>query len=248
MRAAAASLVTTAAPPSAAAARRTAPPLLLLLLLSCAAVLEWWGGRRRLLLLATTAGPSSSAGRQPHRGGDEDGRSSAASSEDEGERWGSWTVPAPLPELTGGNRPRDGGCEFPFVPVSDVVASDEGLEPSKIPRQIHLAWISPNREAQRERRRRRRAVDGGARCLHYLQAETIERWRRALPHHSIYLHDDDAVDRLLDQANWPEFPHLSGVLRCAHMRGALLVDIWRVLVLYKYGCVSDQRFSRHRSG
>jgi len=56
-----------------------------------------------------------------------------------------------------------------------------------------------------------------------------------MPGYSIFFHDDDAVDRLLNQ-DWPEFPHLKEILPCVR-RGAMKVDVWRVLAVYKYGGV-----------
>ena len=54
-----------------------------------------------------------------------------------------------------------------------------------------------------------------------------------MPDHSLYFHDDDAVDKLL-QSDWPEFPGLQDVLKCVR-KGAMKIDIWRILVLYRYG-------------
>jgi Glycosyltransferase sugar-binding region containing DXD motif len=137
--------------------------------------------------------------------------------------------PMLLSDLTRGNRPPP-NCTFPYVVVNDIIVpGDPYEEPNtssrrKIPRYVHLAWVSANENAPRR-----------GRCLHYLQAETLKKYRQYFPHYSVYFHDDDAVDTLLRQENWPEFPHLSHILQCAKMRGAMLVDIWRVLVTYRYG-------------
>jgi hypothetical protein len=55
------------------------------------------------------------------------------------------------------------------------------------------------------------------------------------PSYSFFFHGDEAVDRLLQQ-DWPEFPHLANIMStCVKFGGAIKIDIWRVLVLYKYG-------------
>jgi len=51
--------------------------------------------------------------------------------------------------------------------------------------------------------------------------------------YSIYLHDDDAVNRLLSQ-NWELFPHMNLARKCLRS-GAGLADLWRYLVLWEYG-------------
>jgi mannosyltransferase OCH1-like enzyme len=62
--------------------------------------------------------------------------------------------------------------------------------------------------------------------------DNIQRWR--LPDHNFYVHDDEAVNRLLWETYWPEFPHLN-LLRPCLISGAALADLWRYLVLYQYG-------------
>ena len=128
----------------------------------------------------------------------------------------------PIRELTGGLDMSETtkNCKYPFVPVSDIIAEDPYAGGRKIPRYIHLAWITDSRRG---------------RCLHYLQAQAMEQWKKALPNYSIFFHADEAVESLLKQENWPEFPHLTKVIQCAKMKGAMLIDIWRVLVLYRYG-------------
>ena len=48
--------------------------------------------------------------------------------------------------------------------------------------------------------------------------------------------DEDAVARLVNQ-EWREFPNLQRALKCAAHTGTRMIDIWRVLILYKYGGV-----------
>jgi len=60
-------------------------------------------------------------------------------------------------------------------------------------------------------------------------------WKERLPNYSVYFHDNYAVDALMEQSNWPEFPQLSLVLKCFQMKSAMLIDLWRQLVLYQFG-------------
>ena len=97
-----------------------------------------------------------------------------------------------------------------------------------IARTIHFGWMNfqPNRLLLYK--------DG---CLHKDLARNIALWRRALPHHSILVHFEDGIRELLHE-EWPEFPLLQQALACA-AAGPLvqLIDIWRLLVLYKHGGV-----------
>ena len=57
-----------------------------------------------------------------------------------------------------------------------------------------------------------------------------------MPYHSIYFHDDDAVQRLIEAYNWDtEFPNLSHHLKCILYTGAMKIDVWIVMIPYKYG-------------
>jgi hypothetical protein len=59
----------------------------------------------------------------------------------------------------------------------------------------------------------------------------IQKWQ--FDDYSVYIHDDAAVDRLL-QKYWPEFPHLQKLRHCM-ISGAAMADLWRYLVLWEYG-------------
>jgi hypothetical protein len=61
----------------------------------------------------------------------------------------------------------------------------------------------------------------------------LERWQKAIPSYSIFFHDDEAVNNLIYR-DWPEFPNLHETLQCV-VKGAMKIDIWRQLVVYKYG-------------
>jgi mannosyltransferase OCH1-like enzyme len=74
-----------------------------------------------------------------------------------------------------------------------------------------------------------------SRCLPRDLFEILQKWKQRLPNYSIFFHDDDAVDRLLQQS-WSQFPSLNRILKCV-LKGAMKIDVWRILVLYKYGGV-----------
>ena len=69
------------------------------------------------------------------------------------------------------------------------------------------------------------------RCMTKLFAENIDKWR--FKGHSLFLHDDDAVDRLL-KLHWPEFPQLQTIMKCM-LPGASIADLWRSVLLWEYG-------------
>lgn len=75
-----------------------------------------------------------------------------------------------------------------------------------------------------------------SRCLPRDLARHLDRWKESFPSYSIFFHDDDAVDKLISQ-DWPEFPQLQKSMRCVLFKGAMKIDLWRVLVLYRYGGV-----------
>ncbi len=81
----------------------------------------------------------------------------------------------------------------------------------KIPRIIHMTSKS--------------------RCMTQAYADNIDLWR--FDGYSLFLHDDIAVNRLLNQT-FPEFPLLRDVKHCI-TSGAGLADLWRYLVLWVYG-------------
>jgi hypothetical protein len=67
-------------------------------------------------------------------------------------------------------------------------------------------------------------VTSKTRCLPPILQENLERWK--FPGHNFYLHDDAAVERLLFETYWPEFPHLN-LLRPCMISGAAMADLWR---------------------
>ncbi|KAL7484203.1 hypothetical protein ACHAW6_009843 [Cyclotella cf. meneghiniana] len=73
-----------------------------------------------------------------------------------------------------------------------------------------------------------------SRCLPPDLAAVTNAWKEALPYHSFYFHDDDAVHRLF-QLEWKEFPQLKSMMRCVTFKGAMKIDIWRILIVYLFG-------------
>jgi len=121
-----------------------------------------------------------------------------------------------LAELT--KNPPAGSIVCPNMtsPVYDrVVNNSTTLNKNKIPKIIHTSFKS--------------------RCVPTeVFADGIQRWKDELPEYSVYYHDDAAVDRLLE-ADWPEFPDLHRTMKCIKYKGAMKVDLWRMLAIYKYG-------------
>ena len=64
-------------------------------------------------------------------------------------------------------------------------------------------------------------------------ADNVDSWR--LEGHSLFLHDDEAVGRLLNRW-WPEFPNMHVVKNCM-MPGAAIADLWRYVMLWEFGGV-----------
>ena len=69
------------------------------------------------------------------------------------------------------------------------------------------------------------------RCMTKAFAANVDRWR--IEGHSLFLHDDNAVDRFLNRW-WPEFPNIHDVQNCM-MPCAATADLWRYVILWEYG-------------
>ena len=124
-----------------------------------------------------------------------------------------------LSKLSGGDSISDLECPPPLVPFHDrVVTNPQAIEATgtarKIPRIIHVSMRS--------------------RCIPRDIDMFMDRWKVQFPDYSIFFHDDDAVKRLIHQ-EWAEFPDLHRAMQCVKYKGAMTIDIWRVLILYKYG-------------
>ena len=129
----------------------------------------------------------------------------------------SAAAPAParlsLVELTGSYRAMT--CPSSLVLVNDTLIDPELAFAGgrKIPRIVHISSSS--------------------RCNVKLFADNMDTWR--LKDHFFFLHDDEAVNRLLHR-DWPEFPLLKDIMKCLpEGMGAAWIDVWRLLVLWEYG-------------
>ena len=76
-------------------------------------------------------------------------------------------------------------------------------------------------------------VTSKQRCATKAVIDNINKWR--FENHSLYFHDDDAVERLIQHPiTRQEFPELREIFKCA-TSGATKSDLWRYVVLYLYG-------------
>jgi len=126
-----------------------------------------------------------------------------------------------LDALSGGPNAKNLECTHPLVPFQNVIIRPTNIATSSeekllIPKVLHFSFVS--------------------RCLPQDIARTIDRWKKRLPNYSIFFHDDEAVARLIGQ-EWSEFPNLHRALKCLLLKGAMLSDVWRMLLLFKYGGV-----------
>lgn len=76
-------------------------------------------------------------------------------------------------------------------------------------------------------------VTSKQRCATKAVIDNINKWR--FENHSLYFHDDDAVEQLIQHPiTRQEFPELREIFKCA-TSGATKSDLWRYAVLYLYG-------------
>jgi len=95
--------------------------------------------------------------------------------------------------------------------IQDIV-NPQSISPSrKIPKIIHLT--------------------SKTRCVTKAFADNVKTWY--FDGYSVFLHDDEAIARLYSR-DWPEFPLLKDTINCI-TSGAGFADIWRYLILWKYG-------------
>jgi hypothetical protein len=122
-------------------------------------------------------------------------------------------TPLPLSELVRSASAADTQCPPGSAPILDTVSRNESDGRRRIPRIVHIT--SKNR------------------CATVEVLRNLRRWR--FPGHSLYFHDDDAVERLTSHPmSQRVFPLLNETLRCV-TNGATKSDLWRYLVLYTYG-------------
>ncbi len=118
-----------------------------------------------------------------------------------------------LIELTHNPPPNSLKCPPLTTPIYDRIVPDTNS--SKIPKLLHISYKS--------------------RCVPTeIFADAIQQWKEALPDYSFYFHDDQAVDRFLQQ-NWPEFPGLHRTMQCMKYKGAMTIDLWRMMIVYEFG-------------
>ncbi|KAL3803877.1 hypothetical protein HJC23_004039 [Cyclotella cryptica] len=121
--------------------------------------------------------------------------------------------PLPLAELVRSESATYTKCPPESAPILDRISPDENDGKRRIPRIIHIT--SKNR------------------CATIEVLRNLRMWR--FPGHSLYFHDDDAVERLTSHPlSQRMFPLLNETLRCV-TNGATKSDLWRYLVLYTYG-------------
>jgi hypothetical protein len=126
--------------------------------------------------------------------------------------------------LSGGKDAKEMECPPPLVRFENIIIKPDlgqntttpATATDLIPKIIHFTMRS--------------------RCIPQDLVRILDRWKEVLPNYSIFFHDDDAVDRLMSQ-DWQEFPNFHDAMKCIFFKGAMKIDVWRVLMLYKYGGV-----------
>lgn len=102
-------------------------------------------------------------------------------------------------------------CPIGTSPILDTILHDD--HGRRIPKMIHMT--------------------SKTRCATIEVIENINQWR--LAGHSLYFHDDAAVQRLTDHPITQQlFPMLNETLKCV-TNGMTKADLWRYLVLFVYG-------------
>ena len=119
-----------------------------------------------------------------------------------------------LLKVAGGHGHSDNGtCPEGLTYISNTFLPESIVKGRKIPKIIHMTSKS--------------------KCVTKLFANNMEQWR--FKGHSFFLHDNAAVDRLFNE-EWPEFPLLKHIRSCLNS-GAGLADLWRYLLIWRYGGV-----------
>jgi hypothetical protein len=93
-------------------------------------------------------------------------------------------------------------CPDGLVYVPDTILDSSDAYQRTIPKIVH--------------------VTSKSRCMLPVFANTIDKWR--FPNHSLFFHDDDAVDQLMKK-QFPEFPSLQVVTHCL-LPGACKADLY----------------------
>ena len=131
--------------------------------------------------------------------------------------------------LSGGPQAKDLECPPPLVAFQNVIVRMPSLNNS-----TSTSGASTSTEQQQELIPKMMHFSFKSRCLPQDLFANLDKWRKILPDHSIFFHDDEAVERL-SQQDWLEFPELKRAMKCIRYKGAMKIDVWRVLLLYKHG-------------
>lgn len=121
--------------------------------------------------------------------------------------------------------------EVTFIPLQELTAPSVEIVCPK-----GLTYL-PNKVVGAGRTERRIPMvihmTSKSRCFPPNFVENIRLWD--FSDHDLYIHDDEAVERLfLSQSALSSFPHLSVARQCLRS-GAGKADLWRYLVLWEYG-------------
>ena len=148
----------------------------------------------------------------------------------------------PLPAITATATTRD-----PQIPLDILTASSISHCPSPlIYLPNHLVGSSTTKSTTVRPRKIPKIIHmtSKSRCFPSNFHDNIQLWQqhKNLEDHSLYIHDDAAVDRLLSSSSsqgQPRllhslFPHLNLARKCLRS-GAGLADLWRYVVLWEYG-------------
>ena len=117
--------------------------------------------------------------------------------------------------------PPAGSLECPplMTPIYDRIVIDDNAQKArtrKIPKIIHITSKS--------------------RCVPTdVYADGIQQWKDKLPDHSFYFHDDNAIDIFFNQDWSIEFPNIHRIMKCILYKGAMKIDLWRMLIVYEFG-------------
>lgn len=113
------------------------------------------------------------------------------------------TPNAELQELVSSHTPYN--CPDGLIYVNDHILTDNITHPPdrKIPHLFHITAKS--------------------RCMTQAFVSNIDRWKKTLgSKYSIYIHDDDAVNKFIYERVWTEFPELKEVMSCVTAGVSLL--------------------------
>jgi len=121
-------------------------------------------------------------------------------------------------------------CPLGLFRVNDTISSPESAYGYEV-------FGSGGDRYDRNRSRHRKIprivhVTSRTRCMPREFVDNLEKWR--FRNHSFFFHNEEAMERLLFEKEWPEFPQLRQALRCTK-GGAGRADVWRALVMWEYG-------------